>query len=72
MILFKKLFRPFKKQKSLIGNTGIALSNFKPRGEVHINNEKWQAFAYKNQHINKGNKIIVVNIKNLLLEVKKL
>lgn len=70
-MLFKNLFNLLIRQKGLINSTGIALSDFKPRGAVRIKNKKWQAFAYKNQHINKGDKIIVVDIKNLLLEVKK-
>lgn len=68
-IQFKK---PKLGQKGIIGETGKAKTNIQPRGTVFIQGELWQAKAYNNQQIKKDDSIEVMDIKNLLLIVKKI
>ena len=65
-------FKQNIKSASLINNSGIAKTDINPLGEVRVNNKRWKAKTYKNRLINKGDNIKVVNIKNLLLVVKKI
>jgi len=58
--------------EGIIGEQGYAKTDIKPEGTVFVSGERWQARAFENQQINKGDKIEVVDIKNLLLIVKKI
>jgi len=59
-------------KEAIIGEIGYAKTDVKPEGEVLVAGERWQAVSFKNQQINKGAKIQVVDIKNLRLIVKKI
>lgn len=63
--------RPKTGREGLIGDIGIAKSDIKPTGEVFIQGERWRAKSFNNQQIKKNDHIEVVDIKNLLLIVKK-
>jgi len=75
VIIFYGLKIQSKKPKTgsegIIGLRGYAKTDIKPEGEVFVKGERWQAISYKNQQINKDEKIEVVGIKNLKLIVKK-
>lgn len=75
-VLFYGLKIQFSKPKTgsegIIGMIGYAKTDIKPEGEVFVKGERWQAISYKNQQINKEDKIEVVGIKNLKLIVKKI
>ena len=53
----------------IIGARGIATTNLKPKGEVRVEGEFWQAIA-KDGWIDKGKEVEVVGIKNLVLDVR--
>ncbi|MDD5066799.1 MAG: NfeD family protein [bacterium] len=60
-----------KERKSIIGVPGTARTDIQPRGEAFIRGETWQVRSYNNEQIRKGDRIQVVDIKNLLLIVSK-
>jgi membrane-bound serine protease (ClpP class) len=53
----------------LIGATGIATTDLKPKGEVRVNGEFWQAEA-KEGWIEKDREVEVVNMEGLVLAVR--
>ena len=63
--------KPKTGREGLIGDTGIAKTDIKPSGEVFIQGEHWRAKSFNNQQIKKNDTIEVVDIKNLLLIVKR-
>ncbi|MBU1077827.1 MAG: nodulation protein NfeD [Spirochaetes bacterium] len=63
--------RPKTGREGLIGSGGIAKTDIKPAGTVFVSGELWQARSFQNQQIKKGDTIEVVDIKHLLLIVKK-
>ncbi len=56
-------------KEALIGAEGIAVSDLKPKGEVRVMGEFWQAKA-KDEWINKGEKVKVIDMEGLFLIVK--
>ena len=56
-------------KEALIGATGTATTDLKPRGEVRVNGEFWQATA-KDSQINSGQTVQVVGMEGMLLVVK--
>ncbi len=65
-------FKPKITYKSITNSIGIAKTDIKPFGEIRIKRKIWKAKAFANQQINKGDLIKTVDIKNLLLVVKKI
>jgi membrane-bound serine protease (ClpP class) len=53
----------------LVGATGIATTDLKPKGEVRVNGEFWQAEA-KEGWIEKDREVEVVNMEGLVLAVR--
>ncbi len=58
-------------KEGIIGTEGVAISDIKPRGQVLVEGEIWQAMCEKGKNIKAGTPIVVKNIKNLLLIVEK-
>ncbi len=65
-------FKPKTTYKSITNFIGIAKTDIKPFGKIRIKRKTWKAKAFNNQQINKGDFIKIVDIKNLLLVVKKI
>ncbi len=60
-------------QESLIGVTGVAVSDLNPRGQVQAAGELWSAEpAEGSGRIRKGDRVQVVQVEGLRLKVKKL
>ncbi|MDW7681690.1 MAG: NfeD family protein, partial [bacterium] len=56
-------------REGIIGEIGIAVNNFKPEGQVKIHGEYWRATSP--EKIMKNDKIIVVDVDQLQLVVRK-
>ena len=56
-------------KEALIGAKGVATSDLKPKGEVRVLGEFWQAIA-KDSHIVNGQAIEVVCLEGMFLVVK--
>lgn len=65
-------FKPKTTYKSITNSIGITKTDIKPFGEILIKRKIWKAKAFNNQQIDKGAPVKVVDIKNLLLVVKKI
>lgn len=63
--------KPVTGIEGLVGERGIAISKMQPRGEVQIHGELWKADSVDGI-IKKGEEVVVVEIENLNLKVKKL
>jgi membrane-bound serine protease (ClpP class) len=64
-----RLKKPTTGMEGLIGEVGIASTPIAPEGKVSIHGEFWNAISDKN--IEKGERVQVIGVKNLRLEVKK-
>jgi len=64
-----RLKKPTTGMEGLIGEVGIASTPIVPEGKVSIHGEFWNAISDKN--IEKGEKVQVIGVKNLRLQVKK-
>lgn len=53
----------------LVGEVGVARTPLNPEGDVFIHGEIWKAEA--DQHIRKGEKVIVKGVEHLTLKVTK-
>jgi membrane-bound serine protease (ClpP class) len=56
-------------REALIGAKGIAVNDLKPKGEIRVVGEFWQAKA-KDEWINKGEEVEVVDMEGLFLIVR--
>lgn len=56
-------------KEALIGARGIAVSDLKPKGEIRVVGEFWQAKA-KDEWINKGEEVEVIGMEGLFLIVR--
>ena len=56
-------------KEALIGANGVAISDLKPKGEIRVVGEFWQAKA-KDEWIDKGEKVEVIDMEGLYLIVK--
>jgi membrane-bound ClpP family serine protease len=56
-------------KEALIGSVGLAVTDLKPRGEIRVLGEFWQATA-KEDGIKTGEKVEVVGMEGMLLVVK--
>lgn len=66
-----RLFKKRKSQPGILGSSGKAGTDIRPRGDVIIRGEVWKARSFKNENIRKGDTIRVMDIKSLLLVVSK-
>jgi membrane-bound serine protease (ClpP class) len=62
--------KPVTGSEGMVGETGIALTNLKPNGEVKVHGEIWKAESTEGE-VKKGEDIVVIKINNLKLFVKK-
>lgn len=56
-------------KEALIGSVGVAVTNLKPKGEIRVLGEFWQATA-KEEWIKNGEKVEVVGMEGMLLIVR--
>jgi membrane-bound serine protease (ClpP class) len=57
-------------QEGIIGETGVAISNLNPHGEIKVHGEIWVAQSVEGD-IKKGSNVLVTGIRNLKLTVKQ-
>lgn len=70
MAIRARLSKPTTGMEGLIGERGTATTNLSPEGKVFIHGEFWDAMA--DQTIEKGERVQVVGVTNLVLKVKKI
>ena len=58
-------------QQSVVGMTGVAASDLAPSGMVHVNGEDWSAVSDSGETIEKGARILVMDVEGLTLKVFK-
>jgi membrane-bound serine protease (ClpP class) len=63
--------KPTTGQEGLINETGEAITDLNPDGDIKIHGEIWNAKSIEG-FISKGDKIIVTGISNLKLQIKKI
>jgi membrane-bound ClpP family serine protease len=56
-------------KEALIGSVGVAVTDLKPKGEIRVNGEFWEAIA-KGAPISNGQAVEVVGMKGMFLQVK--
>ncbi|MYB49232.1 MAG: hypothetical protein F4X72_08210 [Dehalococcoidia bacterium] len=56
-------------QQSVVGMTGVAASDLAPSGMVHVNGEDWSAVSDTGETIEKGARILVIDVEGLTLKV---
>lgn len=69
MAIRARMKKPATGIEGLLGEVGIASTEINPEGKVIIRGEFWNAFS--KEPIEKGEKVEVVNVKNLKIKVKK-
>ncbi len=69
-VFLPQLKQPFTGSEGLIGKKAIALESFDHQGTVQVHGEQWNALS-KNQKIQKGDDVIVVDVNGLTLTVEK-
>jgi membrane-bound serine protease (ClpP class) len=62
--------KPVTGAEGIVGETGTAVSDLMPEGEVRVHGELWKAES-RDGEIKKGERIIVTKINNLKLFVKR-
>jgi len=68
-IVFKaQVTKPKTGAKGLIGEIGVAKTDIKPEGKVFVHGELWNATS--KDTIKQGEKVRVVKVVNLVLEVE--
>ncbi len=55
--------------EALVGQTGVAVTDVEPAGQVHVSGETWSATASEG-HIREGEEITVMGVEGLRLKVK--
>ncbi len=65
-----RLKKPTTGMEGLVGEIGIAVTNIDPEGKVSVHGEYWNAFS--EERIEKDQKVEVVSVKNLKLQVKRI
>ncbi|HLN22344.1 MAG TPA: nodulation protein NfeD [Bacteroidales bacterium] len=63
--------KPTTGAEGIVGETGTAISDLDPSGQVNIHGELWRAESMDGTVITKGSVVVVVSILNLKLFVKK-
>jgi membrane-bound serine protease (ClpP class) len=61
--------KPVTGKNAMIGKTGVSIETLDPLGRITVQGEIWNAASVSGQ-INKGEKIRVVAIKNMQLQVE--
>ena len=56
-------------KEALIGAEGVAVTDLKPKGEIRVNGEFWQAIA-KDAPISNGQPVKVMGMEGMFLQVK--
>jgi membrane-bound ClpP family serine protease len=51
--------------------TGVAASELAPSGMVHVNGEDWSAVSDSGETIEKGARILVIDVEGLTIKVFK-
>jgi len=69
MAVRARMRKPTTGMEGLIGEIGLASTDINPEGKVIIHGEFWNAFS--EERIEKGERVEVVDVKNLKLQVKK-
>jgi membrane-bound serine protease (ClpP class) len=62
--------KPTTGKEGLLNETGEAISDLDPSGQVKVHGEIWRAVSIEGKII-KGSKIIVAEVSNILLKIKK-
>jgi membrane-bound serine protease (ClpP class) len=62
--------KPVTGTQGLIGEKGITISRLEPQGEIKVHGEYWKADSLEGS-IEEGEEVIVVEIDNLKLKVKR-
>jgi membrane-bound serine protease (ClpP class) len=57
--------------EGIVGETGVAISNLQPTGEVQVHGEIWSAES-EGDEINKGDAVTITGIDKLKLKVKRI
>ncbi|MDI6761769.1 MAG: nodulation protein NfeD [Thermodesulfobacteriota bacterium] len=70
MAIRARLTQPTTGKEGIIGETGTVVISLAPEGKVSIHGEFWNAMA--DQPIEKGEKVQVIGVTNLILKVKKI
>lgn len=70
MAIRARLSKPTTGMEGLIGEVGVVTTPLAPEGKISIHGEFWNATA--DQPLDKGEKVQVVGINNLVLKVKKI
>jgi len=70
MAIRARLRKPTTGKEGLIGERGVASTLIAPEGKISIHGEFWDAVS--DQNIEKGDKVQVIGVKNLKLNVKKI
>lgn len=70
MAIRARLKKPTTGMEGLIGEAGIAATGIAPEGKVSIHGEFWKAMS--DQTIDKGEKVQVLGVKDLKLNVKRI
>jgi membrane-bound serine protease (ClpP class) len=65
-----RLTKPTTGKEGIIGETGTVVVSLAPEGKVSIHGEYWNAGA--DQPVEKGEKVQVIGVTNLILKVKKI
>lgn len=65
-----RLKKPTTGMEGLVGEVGISVTDIDPEGKVSVHGEYWNAFS--DEKIEKGQKVEVVSVKNLKLQVKRI
>ena len=56
----------------LVGREGVAVDAFEPEGEVDVDDARWQATAHREAGIAAGDRVRVVEVRGVVLEVEPL
>ncbi len=65
-----RLQKPTTGMEGLVGEVGIAVTDIDPEGKVLVHGEYWNAFS--EERIEKDQKVEVIRVKNLKLQVKRI
>jgi membrane-bound serine protease (ClpP class) len=56
-------------REHLIGERGVALTNFDPDGLVEVHGARWRATAHREAGLSAGSEIVVLGVDGMYLEV---
>lgn len=70
LVFRAQISKPMTGSDGLVGEKGVVAKTLEPEGKVFVHGELWHAIA--NGSIEKGSKVRVVKVENLVLEVEEL